>query len=251
MSDSLLLRYMQPLLAGRRAECFELIGTAISAGAPAETLLCEVVWPAMSQIDRLFREDVINHAAQNMAARINRTVADQLQRHLPRRAANGKRIVITCADDVNEETGAQTIADLFQSDGWDVYFLGVGVPQDEILEIIGKLRPDILLLFGTRPEAVPDTRHLVEWIREVNTCPTMNIIVSGGVFNRADGLWQEVGADVFAPTATDLLKLANRLGPRVPTARRVGVVKKRNRRRKPADTAASASSSRELVGATS
>lgn len=236
MSDPLLMRYMQPLLAGRRAECFELVGGAIDAGAPAEQLLCNVVWPAMGQIDRLFREDVINHAAQNMAARINRTVADQLQRHLPKRDLNGKRIVIACADDVNEEAGAQTVADLFQADGWEVYFLGVGVPHDEVLEIIGKLRPNILLLFGTRPETVPDTRRLVEWVREVNTCPSMNIIVSGGVFNRADGLWQEVGADVFAPTATDLLRTANRLGPRVASARRVGVVKKRNRRRKPNDT---------------
>ncbi len=53
MPESLLIRYLQPLLAGRRAECFELITDAVRQGSPAEELLCEVIWPARAQIERL------------------------------------------------------------------------------------------------------------------------------------------------------------------------------------------------------
>lgn len=233
MSDPLLMRYMQPLLGGRRAECFELMTDAGHSGRRADDLVMHVVWPAMAQIDRLFRDDAINHAVHNMACRINRTVANQLQARLPRSARNGKRVLVTCADCPNEETGAQMIADLFQADGWEVFFMGSGVPQDEIVAIVGQLRPNVLMIFGTEPVAVPATRQLVEWIREVNACPTMNIIVSGGVYNRADGLWQEILVDAFAPTARDVLQVANELKPReATTARRTGTVKKRHRRRK-------------------
>jgi methanogenic corrinoid protein MtbC1 len=234
MPEPLLMRYMQPLLAGRRAECFSVIDEAVRVGTPAEELICDVVWPAMSQVERLFRDDRINCAIEHMACRINRTLADRLQACLPQEARNGKRIVITCASGVAEETGAQVVADLLQADGWEVYVLGGGVPQDEILALIGHIRPDALLIFGTRPEDVPETRHLVEFIRDIGVCPTMNIVVSGGIYNRADGLWQEVGADVFTESAREIRRILRDLPPRIPNAPRPALVKKRRRRRKPA-----------------
>ena len=33
-------------------------------------------------------------------------------------------------------------------------------------------------------------------------------MVSGGLFNRAEGLWQEIGADAFAATAEQALEMA-------------------------------------------
>lgn len=257
MSEPLLLRYMQPLLAGRRAECFHLIHGAIGAGGNARGLITDVLWPAMTQIDRLYRDDVINHAVRNMACRINRTVADQLQLHLSKSVRNGKRALIASADGENEESGAQMIADLLEADGWEIFYVGGGVPHDEIVAMIGQLRPTILILFGTQPQDVPATRRLVEWIREVNTCPTMNIVVSGGIFNRADGLWHEVGADVFCENAQEVLEIAGGLEPREPGLKRTGGVKKRHRRRKgqgdgltSADPGASTTTGMELEPAT-
>ena len=198
----------------------------------AEDLIRDVVWPSMSQVERLFQSDRINIASEHMASRINRTIADQLQAYLPRRSPNGKRIVIVCADAFREELGAQMIADLFQSNGWEAFFVGGGVPDDEVLSMIGQHRPQALLIFGADPHQVPATRRMVELVREVDVCPTMNIVVSGGVFNRAEGLWQEVGADAFAATAHDVLDLINDLPPRVPGPPRRGTVKKRQRRRR-------------------
>lgn len=197
MPEPFLIRYLQPLLAGRRAECFALISGALRAGSSAEQLICEVIWPAMAQVERLFRDDRINTATEHMAGRINRTIADQLQAHLPPGPPNNRRVLVACADGPNEELGAQMVGDLFQADGWEVFFVGGGVPDDEILAMVGQLRPHVLLIFGAQPEAVPNTRALVERIREVGTCPTMNIVVIGGIFNRAEGLWREVGADAF------------------------------------------------------
>ncbi len=232
MPEPFLIRFMQPLLAGRRAECFELVNAALGAGKSAKALICEAVWPAMSQVDRLYRDDRINTAIEHMACRINRTIADQLQAHLAISPPNGKRTLIACADGPQDELGAQMVGDLFQADGWEVYFLGGGVPDDEILSMVGRLRPEVLLIFGAEPEAVPNTRALIERIRDIGVCPTMNVLVTGGIFNRADGLWLEIGADAFCEPLNGVLEMANELGPRVPQAPRLGIVKKRRRRRK-------------------
>jgi methanogenic corrinoid protein MtbC1 len=234
MPEPLLTRYMQPLLAGRRAECFDLICAAVNNGHHAEELALEVVWPAMVQVERLFRDDRIDIAIDNMASRIGRTVTDQLQAHLPKNRSNGKRIVISCAEDEREQIGGQMLADLLQSHGWDVYLVGASVPGDELLKLVGQLHPQVLMIYGTRPSDVPGARHVIELIREIGVCPTMNIVVSGGVFNRVDGLWQEVGADVFVGHPRDLVRTVNSLEPRKPGPRRLGIVKKRRRRRKAA-----------------
>lgn len=231
MPEPLLTRYMQPLLAGRRAECFQMIREAARDGDPV-ALACDVIWPAMAQIDRLATDDRINTVNARMAARINRTVADQLQPLYPVRELNNRRVVITCAGSEHEELAAQMAADLFQADGWEVFFVGGSAPCDEISTLIGQVRPEAYVIVGADSQQIPRLRGLVERIREINACPRMNIVATGGVFCRADGLWREIGADVIVESIRDLIPRVNELPPRDPAQRRTGLVKKRRRKRR-------------------
>ena len=226
--------YMGPLLAGNRSACRQFVLGRLENTPDPSSLYHELIWPAMERVEKLYRSDRINIASEHMATRINRAIADQLQLQLPKAEPIGKRILIACADGEPEELGAQMCADLFESRGWGVYFLGGGVPNDEILSLTGQLRPDVLLLFGTQPTGVPGVRRLVDLIREIGVNPTMNIMVSGGVFNRADGLWKEVNADLVAKTAEQAISTAEEAAPRTPAAPKSGVPKKRRRRRRPA-----------------
>jgi methanogenic corrinoid protein MtbC1 len=233
MPTSSLDRYLSPLLAGNRIACRRIVRAQLEGAADPTSLYHELLWPAMEKVDKLFRSDRINSVVESMATRINRSIADQLQPRLQIRDPNGKRILIASAPGENEELGAQMCADLFEARGWEVYLIGGSAPNDEILNLCGELRPDILLIFGTRPQGVPAVRHLVDQIREIGVNPTMNIMVSGGVYNRADGLWKEVNADLFAKTAKDAIPIAECAEPRKPAPPRTGAPKKRRRRRRP------------------
>lgn len=232
-SDRLLAAFMPPLLSGSRKECRDVLAEALESGLPAREIYTELMWPAMQRVAKMYRDDEINLATEHLATRISRALADQLQQHLPESPPNGKRILITCADAEPEELGAQMCADLFEADGWEVFFVGGGVPNDELLSLVGQVRPDILLIFGTQPAGVPGVRKLIDLIREVGSNPTMNIMISGGVFNRAQGLWKEINADLFAETAEQALQVAANAKPRKPEIRIPGAPKKRRRRRRP------------------
>jgi methanogenic corrinoid protein MtbC1 len=233
--SNLVDEYMVPLLAGNRASCRALVFSQLTAQRDAKSLYEDLIWPAMERVERLYRSDRINSAAEHMATRINRAIATQLQPHLPTGEGLGKVVLITCAEGEPEELGAQMTADLFESRGWGVYFLGGGVPNDEILTLIGQLRPDLLLVFGTQPQGVPGTRRLIDMIRDIGVHPAMNIMVSGGVFNRAEGLWKEVNADLFAKTAAQAIPLAESAQPQKAAAPRPGAPKRRRRRRRSAE----------------
>ena len=202
----LFTEYLEHLFAGKRCEARELIHAAQDRGIPASNLLQFIIWPAMDQIDKLYRNNHISRIVEHMATRINRMLADQLQALMARKPKSGKRIVVTCGDGEIEELGAQMTADMFEAQGWSVWFLGSGVPNDEILQFVGKIRPDILCIYGAQPVGVPNIRKLIELVRSVNACQDMQILVTGGVFNRASGLAEEVKADLSASNVGEALE---------------------------------------------
>ena len=232
-SNPLLDEYLKPLLVGNRTACRALISAQLSKTSDPKTLYKDLLWPVMEKVEKLYRADRINAASEHMATRINRAIADQIQVRLSYMEPNGKRMIVLCADGEPEELGAQMCSDLFEARGWAVYFIGGGVPNDEVLTLVGQLRPQVLLIFGTRPSGVPGVRRLIDLIREIGVAPTMNIMVSGGVFNRADGLWKEVNADLFARTAHEAIPTAENAAPCKRVVRPPGTPKKRRRRRRP------------------
>ena len=220
--ESIIARYLENLLDGNRVGCREVLGEALKTGTPANSIYAELFWPVMTHVDKLFREHRIDHITENMATRINRSLVDQLQSKLPRRELRHLKMIMVCADDEPEELGAQMCADLFESDGWQVKFLGGGVPNDEIIALVGSEQPDMLFIYGTKPCGAPDVRRLIDQLRDIAACPKMRVMVSGGVFNRAEGLWEEIGADMFAATAKEALEIAltEQRNERVPKQRR-------------------------------
>jgi len=229
----LLPKYIDPLLNGDRRTCRELVISALESGIEPRKLYKDVIWPALEHVEKLYRQDRINMAEEHMATRINRTIADHVQSRLDRSKRIDKKIIIACAQGEPEEISAQMCADLFESDGWQVYLLGGGVPRDEITSLVGKLQPAMLMIVGSKPADAPIVRQMIDHVRSINACPTMNILVSGGVFNRASELWREVKADFFAETASEALEIAGGAEPRTPEKIVPGAPKKRRRRRRP------------------
>ena len=209
VKDSILERYLGTLLQGDRKRSRAVIEETLQTGTPANSVYVDIIWPIMAEIEKLLRSDIITSTQEHLATRINRTIVDQLQNKLPRRPSKGKKIVICCAPDELQELGAQITADLFEGDGWEVRFLGGGLTKDDILAFINEYAPDILLIYGTAAKQAPDVRRLIDTIRDVNAWPNMRIMLSGGVFNRADGLWEEIGADLFAATALEAVQAAS------------------------------------------
>jgi methanogenic corrinoid protein MtbC1 len=228
IKENVVERYLDGLLRGDRKDSRAVIEETLQSGTTTSLVYMEVVWPAMVEIEKLLRAERITTSQEHLATRINRTIVDQLQNKLPRRQARNKKITICCAPEELQELGGQIIADLFESDGWEVRFLGGGLTNDDILTFIHEYAPDILLIYGTSPRQAPSVRQFIDRIREVNAHPNMQIMVSGGLFNRAEGLWQEIGADAFAATAEEALEVAAGSTPIEPIARMINRRKRKH-----------------------
>lgn len=220
-------RYLSSLLAGDRMTCRVIIEEVLQSGATAHDVYMDMIWPMMVEIDTLYRDDRITPSQEAMASRINRSIVNQLQNKLPRRPMTEKRVVIVTSATEQAELGGQMTADLFESDGWQCRFLGGTVNAEDVLEFIGGYAPDVLLLYGFNGKDAPSVRCLIDRIRQVNAWPEMRVMLSGGVFSRADGLWEEIGADVYAETAAEAVEIASSGDCQTPAP--VRTIKKRQR----------------------
>lgn len=229
-------RLFHLLISGDRPGARTLMHEALDSSNQPEEFAHETLWPTMEMITTLFRKDQLSTLAHHYATRLLRSLVDQIQPSYRQAKRRDKTILLFCGASEQEELAAQLVADLAEADGYNVFLGGSGISNDEVLEEVGRRRPDILLMFASAASDAPNIRQLIDTIREINACAKMQIAVGGGVFNRAEGLAEEIGADLWASTPRDMLDRLHTQPQRraTPEQRTVG----RNRRTSPKAEAA-------------
>ncbi len=202
----LLERFFTALISGDRAQSRGIVDEVLAADVPAEAVIERLLWPTLEHVETLHRNDQLSDTAHHYATRLMRMFADQIQLRLEQKERRGKRVLLVCGPDEQTELQAQLAADCLEADGYDVYFAGGGIANDEIVAQLGELQAQVLCVFGGSASMVPFTRQLIDHIRETTVCPNVQIVVGGGIFNRAEGLAQEIGADLWARDPQGLIE---------------------------------------------
>lgn len=210
-AEILIERLFESLISGDRQYARTIVQEQIHAGVTQEILLTDLFWPTYELVERLHREDQITTLAHNMASRLLRVLVDQSSRELLATSDApplGRRVFACCGPSEGSELGGQMAVDLLEAAGFEVQFAGGGLPIDEIRATVQEQKPHALLMFCSEPSDLPDIRVLIDSLHEIGACPHTQIVVGGGVFNRAEGLAEEIGADLWA---THPLELVDRM----------------------------------------
>lgn len=199
-------RLFERLITGDRTAVRSIVGEAVEAGVSPENLAMQVYWPVMEMISDLYRADQLSTLGHHYATRLLRSLVDQSQASYTQQPRRTRKILMFCGSSEADELAGQLVADLIEANGYEIWFGGGGVAGDEILSEVGSRNPDILLMFASAPGDAPQIRRLIDTIRSIAACPDLQIVVGGGVFNRAEGLAEEIGADLWAKSPEELLK---------------------------------------------
>ncbi len=243
--EVLIERYFTALISGSRPDARAVVDELVEADCPADKILTRLMWPTLNHIQKLYRADQMNELAHHYATRLMRMQADQMQMRLEQKARRNERVLVVCGPEEPEELSAQMVADLLEADGYDTFFLGGGVANDEIANQLAEMNADKLVVFGATASTVPFTRLLIDRLHDIGACPKLQIIVGGGIFNRADGLAEEIGADLWATDPEELIEVMGEEPERrmTPDQRTVG------RRRRPRPKGKSADKQAEATAA--
>jgi methanogenic corrinoid protein MtbC1 len=182
----------------------KIVEETIRRGIPAETLTTDVFWPTYELVCKMYRADQMSRLSHHMATRLLRVLVDQTATRFTMRQKVGRSVFAVCGPNDADELGAQMAVDLLEASGFSMTFAGGGIAGDEILGTVQERQPDVLLMFASAPGDLPEIRGMIDQIHEIGACRGLQVVVGGGVFNRAEGLAEEIGADLWATTPAEL-----------------------------------------------
>lgn len=201
--------YVASLRVGDRRQALNIARTALNDGVDIRNLYMDVFQPAMHEIGRLWETNQITVAQEHLATAITQSVMAHLYAHVFAKPPRGRTVVATCIGGELHELGIRMVADFFEMEGWDVYYLGANMPIEDVVSMVNDQNADLLAISATLNNHVPRARDLIHAVRESPIGSKVKIFFGGQPINRSPNISQTVGADMTAPDAQEAVRLAN------------------------------------------
>jgi len=147
-------------------------------------------------------------AQEHLATAITQSVMAQLYNHVFANPSVGRTLVATCIGGELHELGIRMVADFFEIEGWDVYYLGANVPASDVVATVADRKADLLAISITLNTHVPLARDLIRALRASPAGKNVKVMVGGQPVNRAPEIYRAMGADLTAPNAREAVRRA-------------------------------------------
>ena len=203
--------YLRLLLQGERRMASSLILDAVGAGASVKEIYLHVFQRTQREIGRLWQMNRLTVAQEHYCTAATQLIMSQLYPHIFATERIGHRAVVTCVGGELHELGARMVADFFEMEGWDAYYLGANTPAESVVGTIEEREAGVLAISATMTFHVNAVAKLIAQVLEVDTRRAVKILVGGYPFNLSPELWKQLGAHGYAPDAQEAVILASRL----------------------------------------
>lgn len=199
-------RYMELLLKGDKEGASELLSTALASGRTAAALYIDLLMGCQRELGEMWRNGRLSIAEEHRATLITLDLMNELRAQMKPRYKLGKRVVVTTAYEDQHLVGARAVADFLWSDGWDVDFLGVNTPSDEVVRFVTVQKADVVAVAVTLKECAPAVKELVAALKQLD--PRPKIMVGGAAWLTEEPIAE---ADVIVNSALAAREEARRL----------------------------------------
>ncbi|HZG53598.1 MAG TPA: cobalamin-dependent protein [Pyrinomonadaceae bacterium] len=204
-------KFLRLLLNGERYLASRLILEAVDSGVPVRDIYLHVFQSSQREIGRLWQMNRVSVAQEHFCTAATQLIMAQLYPRIFRTEKNGRRIVVTSIGGELHEIGVRIIADFFEMEGWDTYYLGANCPTNAILQALTERNAHVLAVSATMTFHVRAVENLIAAVRASEDFKAIKIMVGGYPFNIEPELWQRVGADAYASDASDAVAMASSL----------------------------------------
>lgn len=202
--------FLDACLHLRRATAVAMVKDAAERGIPVDDIYLHVITPAMRELGRMWHLNQVTIGQEHYCTAVAQMVMAQLFPAIfdgDRRPLG--RVVSVCVAGELHEIGARMVADLFEMNGWDTVFLGSDVPKSSIIDTLVETDAEVLAISATLAANLGHVSDLIDAVRQEPACAAVKVLVGGAAFAIEPSVWQRVGADGWAPDATDALTLAH------------------------------------------
>lgn len=204
-------RYLKVLLGAERHLASRLVMEAVESGVSVKDIYLHVFQPCQREIGRLWQTNQVSVAQEHYCTAATQLIMSQLYPYVFNTEKIGRCLVATCVGGELHEIGMRMVADFFEMEGWDTYYLGANTPSKSVLQAIEEREAHVLGVSATITFNVGAVADLIADLRTSEVGKDVRVLVGGRPFLIAPNLWQTVGADGYAADAQQAIYVADQI----------------------------------------
>jgi len=203
--------YLGHLLAGDRSAAAAIVMDMLDAKADVRSIYLDVFQESQYTLGKMWLSGAISVAQEHFCTAATQSIMSRMYPHIFSSPKTGKRLVATSASGELHEIGIRILADLFELEGWDSYYLGANTPANAIVSALRDQKAQLLCISATMIYNLKAVEAIIAAVRAAFPAGEVKILVGGYAFKSTEGLWKTVGADGFAQDASGAIRLADSL----------------------------------------
>jgi len=203
--------YLGFLLQGNRAAATDLVLRLVENGMDLRSVYLDVFQESQYRLGKLWLGGKISVAQEHFCTAATQVIMSRLYPYVFSTAKNGKKLVAASAGGELHEMGIRIVADIFELEGWDAYYLGANSPAGAIVAALKERQADLLCVSATMTFHLGAVEEIIGAVRAAFGAGSPKILVGGYVFKTGGTLWQKVGADGYAADALGAVRAAEGL----------------------------------------
>jgi 5-methyltetrahydrofolate--homocysteine methyltransferase len=195
------------ILNGNVQESPDCVQAALDDDLEPERILNESMIAAMQEVGQLYEKGEYFVPEMLVSARAMQLGLDVLRPHLVSSGVEpvGKVAIGTIRGDLHD-IGKNLVSMMLEGAGFEIIDLGTNVPPERFVAAVQNDGVDIVGLSALLTTTMPKMRLIIKAIEEAGIRGKVKIIVGGAPLT--DEFAKEIGADGYAPDASQATKLA-------------------------------------------
>jgi methanogenic corrinoid protein MtbC1 len=210
--------YLQALFSSDRHEARRVLLRLKTTGVSFAELCENIFEPVQREVGRLWQLHHISVAQEHYCTQSTEILMSEMRSEEEQGKRNGHLFVGACVAGEQHSIGMRMVSEMMEAHGWSVYCTGANTPTASLVDLVGRLKVQVLGISCASVLNLMAVRELTQAVRQAS--PRTKIAVGGRVFNESPGLWKKIGADIFAEKATSAPQAAARLLERKKAAAR-------------------------------
>lgn len=149
---ALIRMYVERALSPDTTDLFAFLSFLYEHRIPLADIYDRVLRPGMAEIGEMWAAGKIGVSHEHRASYETMDALAKLQTEILLKPPTGKHALCACLGQELHEIGLRCTANVFESEGWRVHYLGARTPADAIISSIREVRPDVISLSITNLE---------------------------------------------------------------------------------------------------
>lgn len=201
--------YTQALLRGDRPYCAGIVKGLLDKDISIYDLYMKLFQRSLYEVGTLWETNQISVAVEHVATAITDSMLSLVYPKIFAADHKGKKAVVSCLVNEYHQIGGKMVADIFELNGWDGYFLGANTPTNDLISMISDKQPDIAALSVSIYFNMNLLHDALDRIKK--EFPDLKVIVGGQAFSRGGtDIGEKYPGVQYIPNIVELENLLSR-----------------------------------------